>query len=198
MGGACEKCGSEVACEGCKGISTRTGEGVCDFTVVGGPIRPGVCRATNTIEVLGRRVAELERELAREKIAKGNAQQLAIMCNSTAAAAEKRAKDAETCVVRYRDRERDICAAIPGVSDGGKYRADIISHLQWLHAEAKKIPERYKQGQHDAKAIILNEIKLLVPVVWVTQLDGKSPESLARVEVLRVITEAIEKIPFTQ
>lgn len=43
---------------------------------------------------------------------------------------------------RYKERERDICKAVGGVSDGGQYRNDIIEHLTLLvtqHDEALEL-----------------------------------------------------------
>lgn len=37
----------------------------------------------------------------------------------------------------YMQREEDICKAVGGVSDGGKYRNDVIEHLDMLYKEHK-------------------------------------------------------------
>lgn len=41
-------------------------------------------------------------------------------------------------VKRLKERERDICKAVGGVSDGGQYRNDIIEHLTLLSLKAAR------------------------------------------------------------
>jgi hypothetical protein len=45
---------------------------------------------------------------------------------------EQRKERAEAESRFYRERESDICKALPGLADGGKYRADIISRIGCL------------------------------------------------------------------
>jgi hypothetical protein len=44
-------------------------------------------------------------------------------------------------VKRLKERERDICKAVGGVSDGGQYRNDIIEHLTILTHKAARTDE---------------------------------------------------------
>ena len=46
----------------------------------------------------------------------------------------------------YQEREADICKAVGGISDGGKYRNDIIEHLQMLVKKAGPLVEPENQG----------------------------------------------------
>lgn len=46
----------------------------------------------------------------------------------------------------YQEREADICKAVGGISDGGKYRNDIIEHLQMLVKKAGPLVELTNQG----------------------------------------------------
>ncbi len=47
-----------------------------------------------------------------------------------------------------RERERDICKAVGGVSDGGAYRNDIIEHLLMLTDKARKVDELTEALNH--------------------------------------------------
>ena len=45
---------------------------------------------------------------------------------------------AEQELAFFKKRERDICKAVGGVSDGGHYRADVIEHLQIVYKKAQE------------------------------------------------------------
>lgn len=54
---------------------------------------------------------------------------------------EENSKEASE-VKFLRDRERDICKAVGEISDGGKYRNDVIEHLRMMFDENKRFKER--------------------------------------------------------
>lgn len=69
----------------------------------------------------------------------------------------RRAERAEDLLQHYKDRERDICAAVGGVSDGGQYRADIIGKLQQVYErseKAKALEEQLAASERERKELV--------------------------------------------
>ena len=53
----------------------------------------------------------------------------------------------------YKQREADICKAVGGVSDNGKYRNDVIEHLTMLYTEHKLLKDYVRSFITEGEAV---------------------------------------------
>lgn len=53
----------------------------------------------------------------------------------------------------YKQRETDICKAVGGVSDNGKYRNDVIEHLDMLYKEHKLMKDYIRSFITEGEAV---------------------------------------------
>ena len=52
----------------------------------------------------------------------------------------------------YKRRERDICLALPGLADGGKYREDIIAAIKRIIADRDEADRRVRELEDRLKS----------------------------------------------
>jgi hypothetical protein len=77
------------------------------------------------------------------------------------AAERERANKAEAELHFYQEREKDICKALPGLSDGGKYRTDIISCIGRLIEDKERAEADVVAVVEKVKAFLADHLPLL-------------------------------------